>query len=125
MPVVKTNITSAHQTLPSVCLYGRQRQEAFKSVVYPAFSDETFVEYLINRHDRPHKVIKPYVEQELRANNLLAPNETLSWSKNAGCSMCPCSPGWLVMKKNSEGKTVRQGKGLTVWCDVKVVNELS
>ena len=30
----------------------------------------------------------------------------IAWTRNAGCSMCPCSPGWVVTSDKMKGKDV-------------------
>lgn len=74
----------------------------FKNKIY-MWPDETVWENLENRRNRPHtewkKEVIPMVMDWLKTNK---PNhyETLKnskwgWRQNCGCSMCPCSPGFV------------------------------
>jgi hypothetical protein len=62
--------------------------------IYWWFENETILEHLVNRHSEPYKVIKPLVKQWLTENGYTFTK--LSFSRKAGCGMCPCSPGFIV-----------------------------
>jgi hypothetical protein len=70
---------------------------------------ETVMDNLMNRRNRPHTewtklvmpVAKPIVEKALGMMKDLVPLTIASdwkfqWSSKAGCSMCPCSPGYIM-----------------------------
>lgn len=53
------------------------------------------------RWDKPHKAIRPLVARSLNEawaglNIADAEEFGLKWNPHAGCSMCPCSPGFVV-----------------------------
>lgn len=57
-------------------------------------SEFNLMEDLENRTRRPYKA---YREGVLKALNAIGIEPTkISWSQFAGCSMCPCSPGFIV-----------------------------
>jgi len=61
---------------------------------------ETVMENLVNRRSRPYNEWRPLVLKELRDAGYQV--EKLQWNQKAGCTMCPCSPGFIVHLKNSE-----------------------
>jgi len=90
-------------------------QRAQKSArVYVDVPNETILENLMNRRNRPFteykKHIMPAVLEMLPAMiSHIADNDGVNvsrvskldglkarWSQRAGCSMCPCSPGFIV-----------------------------
>jgi len=64
-----------------------------ESRVFVSF-DETVWEHLENRRNRPYNTLKPLVAAALRASGV--PFTKLSWSRYAGCTMCPCSGGFII-----------------------------
>ena len=65
--------------------------------IYVHPKGETILENLfIGRHNRPYKMyrelILPTVLEELGWDT----DTKLRWSQKAGCTMCPCSPGFIV-----------------------------
>lgn len=74
---------------------GRRLETKFgESIVFLSFKGETILDNLANRRTRPHTQLKPLVAKELSKNGIKF--EKLAWSKNAGCTMCPCSPGFII-----------------------------
>jgi hypothetical protein len=74
---------------------------------------ETIEDQLFNRRNRPSNfwtksvmpVAKPLVATALEMMKDLVPltiedDWKFSWSQNAGCSMCPCSPGYIMRGVN-------------------------
>lgn len=63
--------------------------------IYLWRSEESVVEQLIERHNRPHKYIEQFIPQILM--NLEIPfsldKVEIKWDQYCGCS-CPCSPGF-------------------------------
>lgn len=57
--------------------------------------NETVLEHLENRRSRPWAALKPVVAEALRDAGI--PFVKLSWNRYAGCSMCPCSGGFMVV----------------------------
>lgn len=75
--------------------YNRDWRE-YKSAprMYVSVGDESILENLANRCRRPFNVYKTMIHSSGigRVLNL----SQLRWSKNAGCTMCPCSPGFIL-----------------------------
>jgi len=68
------------------------------SRVYVNFTGDKagVLENLVNRTNRPWQTVKPAVVKALQDAGYDATG--LRWSQKAGCSMCPCSPGFLMPK---------------------------
>ena len=65
--------------------------------VYIFAEGESILANLVNRTTRPHKVYRDRVLPTVYAYLGLDPREyKMRWSKHAGCSMCPCSPGFII-----------------------------
>lgn len=64
------------------------------SIVYISIEDETMLDNLIERRNRPYERWKPIVEEALRDHGIKF--EEIKWNQKAGCSMCPCSPGFVI-----------------------------
>lgn len=71
--------------------------EAYRnsSHLYVGIQNESIMENLtFGRHNRPHKAYETHLLPLLAERGI---NVTQAfWSKNAGCSMCPCSPGFIL-----------------------------
>jgi hypothetical protein len=79
-----------------------------ESIVYFSIKDETILENLVNRRNRPYTEWKKIAKRILSDNNINF--EKLAWNKHAGCTMCPCSPGFIV--KNGD-------IGNDIWIEVQ------
>ena len=84
--------------------YGRSRNNSsnYKKVrVYVDWHNGSFdvLEDLENRCRRPHTVAKPRVIEALARIGVSF--DYLGWDKHAGCSMCPCSPGFVPRDTNA------------------------
>jgi hypothetical protein len=60
---------------------------------------ETVLDDLQNRRRRPWTLWKKMLPDVLTACGVSLNLEGLRWSKNAGCTMCPCSPGFVIQKQ--------------------------
>jgi len=56
--------------------------------------NESVMDHLINRHNRPWQDWKPVVRQALLDHGIEP--KTISWNCHAGCTMCPCSGGFIL-----------------------------
>ena len=77
---------------------------------------ETIMENLMNRTSRPYKEWKKMVIPALQ--NMGFTDEDLDgiqikWSQKAGCTMCPCSPGFII-----QGRTMKT-TGTVAWVKLK------
>lgn len=79
---------------------------AGRTRVYVHPEGENIIENLMNRRSRPYKLYRPLVEKALRHKKI--DWTKLKWSQKAGCTMCPCSPGFIV-----EGS-----RGLDIWVTI-------
>ncbi len=70
--------------------------------IYVSPEGETIMEnFTSGRHTRPYTQYKQEVLPQLfRALGLDASSIKVGWSKKAGCTMCPCSPGFIVKDGN-------------------------
>lgn len=68
--------------------------------IYVSPDGETVMENFVEgRHTRPYTLYKAEVLPQLF--RLLGLNSIkVGWSKKAGCTMCPCSPGFIVKDGN-------------------------
>lgn len=66
--------------------------------IYISPAGETVMEnFTEGRHTRPYTLYRQEVLPQLfRKLGLDASSIKAGWSKKAGCSMCPCSPGFIV-----------------------------
>lgn len=63
--------------------------------VYIHIDGESIIENLENRRTRPYTFYKKNVLPVVFEVLGLQP-EKASWSQKAGCTMCPCSPGFIL-----------------------------
>jgi hypothetical protein len=65
--------------------------------MYVRIQDETILDNLANRTRRPYNVYKTMIH----SSNLgeIIDLSKLSWSQYAGCTMCPCSPGFILNRQ--------------------------
>ena len=76
--------------------------------IYIFVDNETILENLMNRRNRPYKwykenVLPKALEQLKKTDPVsyeLIKDAKWSWSQSCGCSMCPCSPGFISDTKN-------------------------
>lgn len=62
--------------------------------VYFSHEGENIIQHFGNRHARPVKLYKEQLKAVAKAMGL--PEDTkFRWSTKAGCTMCPCSPGFI------------------------------
>lgn len=80
-----------------------ERELNAKTRVYVFHDGESVLEGFGNRTARPNKVYRKEVMPDVLDALLLEteggwvnPNHKFDWSKWAGCSMCPCSPGFVM-----------------------------
>jgi hypothetical protein len=71
--------------------------------IYIFINNETILENLVNRRTRPFQVYKkeiiPLLMEELKTKHpdtyIHVKGIRWSWNQSCGCSMCPCSPGFV------------------------------
>ena len=84
---------------------GETRKSKPKIYIFPEgqSGDETLVEQLYSRRNRPYKLFKqdvlPQIMRVLESKHPLVWNRLKDvkwgWRQDCGCSMCPCSPGFV------------------------------
>ncbi len=63
----------------------------------------------------------------LREKLDLSNNISIAFSVHAGCSMCPCSPGFVIRAKNDDGaKELREKElaGASIWGEMMFANHI-
>ena len=87
--------------------YSQRKGEPYRdhNKAYIWVSGESVIENLINRRSRPYKfyqdnvlpvVLKEVLKQHPEFERELSPNpKHWGWRSKCGCSMCPCSPGFI------------------------------
>lgn len=65
--------------------------------MYVDIADETLWDDLVNRTRRPYSVYKTMIH--MSDLDEVLDLSRLSWSQKAGCSMCPCSPGFILNRQ--------------------------
>lgn len=85
--------------------YSDRKREPYKyrNKMYVWVSGESVLENLMNRRDRPHvfykKEIVPLIMEMIKEQNNEVyekiKNHQWGWRQKCGCSMCPCSPGFV------------------------------
>ena len=77
--------------------YERWSQHASAARVYVRVGDFNVLEDLQNRRRRPYTEFRKFIEGVVwPALGWQDTAPKLGWRQNAGCSMCPCSPGFVV-----------------------------
>ena len=69
---------------------------ANKPRIYVFPKGETILQHLENRRDRPYTAYRKEVIPTVLAQLGLPEDTRVRWSQRAGCTMCPCSPGFIV-----------------------------
>ena len=89
------------------------RKKYDRDIVFIGHEDESIMEHLFNRHNRPlafyHKEILPTVTKLTG----LPENTRYRWAQKAGCS-CPCSPGFMPNSKSYSGRDIDVTVGVEV-----------
>lgn len=92
--------------------YGRYGS---KPRVFVDVADESILENLENRRNRPTKVYREVVKQALAQAGIGI--ESLLWSQHAGCT-CACSPGFIL--KTNGGTHTGKDEYTMCWIWVKI-----
>lgn len=83
--------------------YPDYREKTKRSRVYVHGADESILDNLNNRLNRPVTLWREIATKALAECGFMPESYgKLSWNQKAGCSMCPCSPGF-VMAENFYG----------------------
>jgi hypothetical protein len=93
---------------------GRSYQPTAPSRVFVDFGEDVWT-HLANRRSRDYNTLRPLIAAKLREMGVEFVK--LSWSRYAGCSMCPCSGGFII----DDGKNWRSD-GKDYWAKVETVD---
>jgi len=74
-----------------------------KHKIYIFHDKESIIDNIIERHNRPYETYKELVLPKLMelldfkfpSHHASVMKEKWSWRQNCGCSVCPCSPGFV------------------------------
>lgn len=97
---------------------GMYREWVKGTQIYVHEKGETLVENFINRRNRPVDVYRDAAYAAIKLFPELDGHK-LRWSVHAGCSMCPCSPGFML--KDSDLHSFRfciDNKPVDLWVDI-------
>lgn len=75
-----------------------------RNKMYIFVKKETIIDNLINRRSRPYDEYKKniipkvmeIIKEKYPETYELVKDSKWSWKQNCGCSMCPCSPGFVA-----------------------------
>lgn len=79
------------------------REMNAKPRLYVGIESETVLENLENRTRRPSGLYREMVKQEFANLDWFGIHlnlDEMRWSQKAGCSMCPCSPGFILSDRS-------------------------
>ena len=87
---------------------------------WPSAPSRVFVDYgedvwthLENRRTRDYNTLRPLIAEKLREQGVKF--DKLRWDRYAGCSMCPCSGGFVI-----EGPW--ESRGIDYWATVITID---
>lgn len=93
--------------------------------IYVQVGDFNVLEDLRNRRRRPYTEFRKFIERAVWPT--LGWQETapkIGWRQNAGCSMCPCSPGFVVQSEH--WRPVESiGEHFDMWLTIKTPDFVS
>ena len=75
---------------------GERGNPPVKTRIYVSHADESIMEHLSNRHNRPYTLYRKEILPHIRREMDIPDDVKIRWNRYAGCSMCPCSPGFVV-----------------------------
>lgn len=87
-----------------------------KPRVYVSIEEESILENFANRTSRPVKQYRDFVQAALADMGI--EYTSLVWSKNAGCSGCPCSPGFILTLKDWDPNHYDRDFAYDIWVTV-------
>jgi hypothetical protein len=100
---------------------GRQLQKYNQAPrIYVSIEGENILQNLANRTVRPNVLYKKLIKDAvLAALGVSAATHDLVWSQKAGCSMCPCSPGFILKHKpDASYAPTTPSRSFDVWVTV-------
>lgn len=84
------------------------------SRVFVDFGEDVWT-HLANRRSRDYTTLKPLIAAKL--TELGIEFTKIRWNRYAGCSMCPCSGGFMIERENKYSEV-----GIDYWAKIETVN---
>ena len=81
--------------------------------MYVSVADESIMDNLANRKRRPYNVYKTLIHSSDLASVLNL--SELRWSQKAGCTMCPCSPGFILNWQTLKNEAGDSFNNFDIW----------
>ena len=92
---------------------GNDSRWAF-SRVFVDFGEDVWT-HLANRRSRDYTTLKPLIAEKLTEMGIEFTK--IRWNRYAGCSMCPCSGGFMIETKSKYDKV-----GVDYWAKIETVD---
>lgn len=73
-----------------------------KTRVYIFIKDENILANIENRKNRPYSTYRKEVMPKVLEALKLPVDTKIKWSQYAGCTSCPCSPGFIIEGDHSK-----------------------
>ena len=84
------------------------------SRVFVDFGEDVWT-HLANRRSRDYTTLKPLIAAKLTEMGIEF--SKISWNRYAGCSMCPCSGGFMIERADKYGSI-----GVDYWAKIETIN---
>lgn len=85
-----------------------------ESRVFVDFGEDVWT-HLANRRSRDYTTLKPLIAAKLTEMGIEFTK--IRWNRYAGCSMCPCSGGFMIERTDKYGSI-----GVDYWAKVETIN---
>ena len=84
------------------------------SRVFVDFGEDVWT-HLANRRSRDYTTLKPLIAAKLTEMGIEFTK--IRWNRYAGCSMCPCSGGFMIERSDKYGSI-----GVDYWAKIETIN---
>jgi len=89
--------------------------------IYVSVGEFDVAEHLVNRRRRPYTEFRKFIQGVVWPSlNWESTAPKLGWRQNAGCTMCPCSPGFVVQEPRLWTPIQEIGPYFDAWLTIKV-----
>ena len=115
--VVTVTIDGVEQEATITFRYQFDERWGKKARIFVDVADESLIENLENRRNRPVKVYRDIVKQALAQADVDVKN--VLWSQYAGCT-CACSPGFILTTNGPKNYAGKDEYAMTnIWVTIK------
>lgn len=90
--IVEAEVTERRQ--PTAYSHRDWQEYESKPRVYFWEDGESILDHLANRRCEPYRIYRKVLDNVLQ--DLGVTYDRANWSQRAGCTMCPCSPGFIL-----------------------------